>query len=78
MHPKLQGTERLFMVARSIPQSEKTTSLICFNQFRSAASEASEAIKRLQFHYFGTTFGASDAPGHGASVYDGLRVDFEN
>merc|ERR1711963_908914 len=35
------------------------------------------AIKRFQFHPFGTTFGASEAPGHGASVYDGLRVDFE-
>ena len=42
-----------------------------------AASEASEAIKRLQFHHFGTTFGASEAPGHGASIYDGLKVDFE-
>ena len=41
-----------------------------------AASEASEAIKRLQFHPFGTTFGASEAPGHGASIYDGLKVDF--
>ena len=41
------------------------------------ASEASEAIKLLQFHSFGTTFGASEAPGHGASVYDGLEVDFE-
>ena len=41
-----------------------------------AASEASEAIKRLQFHSFETTFGASEAPGHGASIYDGLKADF--
>ena len=42
-----------------------------------AASEASEAIKRLQFHPFETTFGASEAPWYGASIYDGLKVDFE-
>ena len=36
------------------------------------------AIKRLQFHSFETTFGASEAPGHGASVYDGLEVEFAN
>ena len=33
-------------------------------------------MKRLQFHPPGTTFGASEAPGRGASVYDGLKVDF--
>ena len=34
------------------------------------------AIKRLQFHPFGTTFGASEAPGHGESIYDGSGADF--
>ena len=29
-------------------------------------------IKRLQFQLFETTFGASEAPGHGASIYDGF------
>ena len=35
------------------------------------------AIKQLEFRPFEATFGASEAPGHGASVYDGLEVDFE-
>ena len=34
------------------------------------------AIKRLQFHPFGTTFGASEATGHGESIYDGSGADF--
>ena len=33
-------------------------------------------MKRLQCHYFGTTFGASEAPGHGESIYDGFGADF--
>ena len=36
----------------------------------------SSAIKRLQFQSFGTTFGASEAPGHGACVNNGFGADF--
>ena len=35
------------------------------------------AMKRLQFHSFETTFGASEAPGRGDAFYDGFRADFE-
>ena len=41
-------------------------------------SEASEATTWPQFHVFGTTFGASDAPGPGDAFGDGFRADFEN
>ena len=34
------------------------------------------AIKRLQFHSFEATFGASGAPGRGDADYDGLGAKF--
>ena len=35
-------------------------------------------MKRLQFHPPGATFGASEAPGSGACVYDGFEAGFAN
>ena len=34
------------------------------------------AMKRLQFRPPAATFGASEAPGHGESIYDGFGADF--
>ena len=86
MHPELQGAEMPIMMV-SGPSSKFQNAKIpkCENskmqKFENAKirkfkirkfAKFNLAIKRLQFHSFEATFGASEAPGHGASIYDGF------
>ena len=89
MHPELQGAEMPIMMV-SGPSSKCQNAKIpkCENskmqKFENAKirkfkirkfAKFNLAIKRLQFHSFEATFGASGAPGRGDSIYDGFGAD---
>ena len=77
MHPNLQAMERLLVTVPG-PISKSTPAGKMENVFLILLSGFDDfAMKRLQFHPLGATFGASEAPGRGDAFYDGFRADFE-
>ena len=65
---KANCVQRTMILNEKMPKTIGSTGL-----YSKKAKQIS--IKRLAFHAFGATLGASEAPGHRESIHDGLGAD---